>query len=284
MRHALAAAVSCLLAAAVTLGPAAAASAADFEGIVDVKLTLSGQRAEQQGSGTLRLQVSAPGSRMETAMTSAMGEMKMTVLRLKARPGVSYLVNDEKRSYVEVMASTTKEDEGDAEKVTVKKLGQERVAGYDCVHAQITDEKGEKADIWITRALGGAEAFWAAQGGESHRGTRKARGTARSLRDAGLDGWPLKLRSRPESGQEMLWETTRVEKKPLPAALFSLAGYTQVAGTAGAMGQVKLSPEAQKQLDDAMRQQAEAMKQLSPEQRKQLEEMMKSLPRGEAGK
>jgi predicted lactoylglutathione lyase len=40
---------------------------------------------------------------------------------------------------------------------------------------------------------------------------------------------------------------------------------------------MQLSPEQQKRMDAARRQQEEAMKNMTPEQRKQLEEMMKSM-------
>jgi hypothetical protein len=274
-----------LAALAVTLaGPA---QAADFEGVIDTRLTMTAKQKEESGGGHLRLFVSAPGSRIEMQMTTPMGEMRLTMLHLKAKPGVSYLVNDEKKVYSEIEGSRG-DDKDQAEKITVKRLGNEQVAGYDCVHALVTDEQGEKTEIWSTKALGGAEAFWTAQAGEDRQQNRKFRGMAKSLRDAGVDGWPLKFRSWPREGQEMLWETTKVDRTSVPSSLFSLAGYTKAERGTSAMGQMKLSPEQQKKMEEGMKQQQEAMreamKKMSPEQRKQMEEMMKSMQGGDQGK
>jgi hypothetical protein len=265
------------LLAALAVALAGSAAAADFEGVIDARLTVGAKQAKDGGSGIIRLHVAAAGSRAETEMTSPMGSVKMTVLHLKAKPGLSYLVDDEKKTYSEIQAPAGDGDPEESEKVTVQKLGNERVAGYDCAHALLTSEAGEKAEIWSTKALGGAEAFWAAQTGEDRRGSRKFRAMARSLRDAGLDGWPLKFRTFPEQGREVVWETTRVEKRSVPSSLFSLAGYTKAEAGMGGMGQVKLSPEQQRKMEEAMKRQQEAMKKMSPEQRQQMEELMKQL-------
>jgi hypothetical protein len=267
-----------MLLAALAVSFAAAAAAADFEGVIDSRMTVQGKTPEESGGGTARLYVSGQGSRMETAMTTGMGSMKMTVLHLKARPGVGFLLNDEKKIYSEMQAPGERpEKEEPEEKLTVRKLPNERVAGYDCAHALLVDARGEKTEIWATKALGGAEAFWAAQAGEERAGGRRSRALPKALRDAGLDGWPLKLRSFPEAGQEVVWEATKVERKPVPSSLLSLSGYRKAEGGMGAMGQMQLSPEQQKKMSEAMKQQREAMKKMSPEQRQQMEEVMRSL-------
>ena len=62
----------------------------------------------------------------------------------------------------------------------------------------------------------------------------------------------------------MKWELVKAEKRALPASTFEVpAGYkeTSMMGT-------MMSPEQQKQMEDAM-------KNMTPEQRKMMEEMMK---------
>jgi Domain of unknown function (DUF4412) len=271
------------LLAALAFSLAGAAQAADFEGVIDARITMISQGPGDSGSGTIRMQVGGPGARVEMQMVSPMGEVKMTALHLKAKPGVTYLISDEKKAYSEIEEKAGDQDEPE-DQVTVQKVGKERVAGYDCVHALITDAKGGQLEIWTSPALGGAEAFWTAQGGEDRRGTRKYRSVARALRDAGVDGWPLKFKSPDKKGRVTQWETTKVERKSLPASLFSLAGYTKADQSTGPVGSFKLSPEQQKKMEEVMKQQQEAMKQMTPEQRKQMEEVMKSMQGGNGGK
>jgi len=259
------------------------AAAAEFEGIIEARITMTAPQEEQRGSGTLRMQLSRAGARTETQMTSAMGEMQMTMMTLRSKPGVTYLVDDQRKLYSEITSSGDDADEPE-EKLQVKKLAPEKVAGYDCAHALLTDGKGEQTEIWATRALGDAQTFWAAFSGEDPRESRKNREAARALREAGIDGWPLKFRSRQEGGQVVTWEATRVEKRSLPASLFSLAGYAKAGPGAGHLGKVKLSPEQQRKLDAQtkaqQREMQESMKKMTPEQRKQMEELMRQMQPG----
>lgn len=264
-----------VLAAALAL-PAAAA---EFEGIIEARITMTGPQEEQRGSGTLRMQLARAGARTETRMTSAMGEMQMTMMTLRSKPGITYLVDDERKLYSELTSSGDEADEPE-EKLQVKKLAPEKVAGHDCAHALLTDGKGEQTEIWATRALGDAQTFWAAFSGEDPRQSRKNREAARVLREAGIDGWPLKFRSTQEDGQVVTWEATRVEKRSLPASLFSLAGYSRAGPGAGPLGKVKLSPQQQRKLDEQQRELQESMKKLTPEQRKQMEELMRQVQPG----
>lgn len=269
-----------VLVAALGLTLAASAAARDFEGTVESRITMTGKQAEERGHGTVRVQVSPRGARMATEMTTPVGVVKMTVLHLKAKPGVTYVIDEQKKTYAELTHHPDQDAQEKAGKVTVKKLGNERVAGYDCVHALVTDAEGEKTEMWVTKALGGAESFWAAQMGEQGEGGGKAREMAKSLRDAGLDGWPLKFKSWPGKDQEVVWETVKVEKRSLPSSLFSLSGYQKAEHGAAGMGVMELSPEQQKKMDEAMKRQREQMKKMSPEERKRLEETMKSMQNG----
>ncbi len=270
-----------VLVAALALSLAASAAARDFEGVVESRITMKQKGEEDRGSGTMRLQVSAQGTRLETDMATPVGHMKMTILNLKARPGVSFAINEKTKSYTEmVIHAATGHGQEKPEKFTVKKLGHERIAGYDCVHALVTDEEGDQNDLWVTRELGGAETFWAAQMAEESQGGQRGRAMAKSLRDAGLDGWPLKVKTRPQNGGEVVWETVKVERRSLPSSLFSLSGYKKVEHGSAAMNQMEFSPEMQKKMDAAAKQREERMKKMSPEQRKQLEELMKSMKNG----
>jgi len=276
-----------LAALALSLAAAAAtARAADFEGVIDTRMTFTSQRAGGAGSGTMRVFVGPAGTRLELRFATPGGEIKTTMLQLKAGGGTSYLVDEAGKRYAELQDHREATAEGKDAQFTVQALPGERVAGYDCTHGLVTDDKGRKTEVWTSKAFGGAEAFWAAQGSREQREGVGFKAMAKKLREAGLDGWPLKVRSFPKEGQEVVWEATSIERKAVPASLLSVAGYTKVEPSELAMSQFKLSPEQQQEMEAAMRQQQgaiqEAMKKLSPEQRKQLEEQMKGLPQGGA--
>jgi hypothetical protein len=257
-----------LLAAAVLLGSAGPAAAADFEGVIESRATMAGHA---DGSGTARTFVSAAGTRQEMTMGAKGQSMSMVTLVLKAKPGKAFMVNDEKKTYSEIdVAALKAAGEKSPEKFTARRLGSAKVAGYGCAHGLVEGSKGARWEVWTTRDIAGDASFWAEQAGEKQGGA--GAGIFRAMKDAGLDGWPLKWvvkQKGPDGGEAAVtWEATKVERRSLSGSLFSLSGYTRSEdGPMGAMGQMKLPPEQQKQMD-------EMMKNLTPEQRKQMQEMM----------
>jgi Spy/CpxP family protein refolding chaperone len=259
--------------------PAAAALAlalparAQFEGVIESKMTMSGGEKGHAGSATGTTYVSKSGARMEMTMETPMGSMKMTTLHRNDKPGVVYMINDARKSYSEMDLSKTQET-ASTEKYTVKKLADEKVAGYDCQHALVTNDKGEESEVWVTKEIGGAAAFWA---GQDRRGKS---GLGKALKDAGLDGWPMRMKSHPRGNDgSVTWEVVKVEKKSVPSAMLEVpAGYTKSeGGPMGMAGGMQLSPEQQKKMDEAMKARDEALSKMTPEQRQQYEEMMKAM-------
>jgi hypothetical protein len=263
-----------LVALPVIFPAAAAAGTTAWEGVIDSKMTAQG--GEHGMAGTGRMYVSKLGIRTEMEMGEGPASMKMTTLTLKSKPGFSYMVNDGKKTYSEIDTAEQPSKE-DQEKLSVKKLGNERVAGHDCAHALITGEKGEEWEVWSTKEMDGAEYLWASmEKSAARRG--KYGGLYKTMKDAGLDGWPMKWLMKPKDGSSgATWEVTRLEKKSVPSSLFDLSRYKKSEGPAGAMGQMQLSPEQQKKLDEGLRSQQEALKKMTPEQRKKYEDMMKSM-------
>ena len=256
---------------------AAAAGTTAWEGVIDSKMTAHGGQHGMAGTG--RMYVSKLGIRTEMEMGEGPASMKMTTLSLTSKPGFSYMVNDAKKTYSEIDTTTEHPSKEDQEKLSVKKLGNERVAGHDCAHALITGEKGEEWEVWSTKEMAGAENLWASlEKSAARRG--KYAGLYKTMKDAGLDGWPMKWLMKPKDGSGgVTWEVTKLEKKSVPSSLFDLSSHTKSegAGAAGAMGQMQLSPEQQKKLDEGLRSQQEALKKMTPEQRKKYEDMMKSM-------
>lgn len=265
------------LVAAAVVALASPVSGAQFEGMLESKISVQGSGAG--GGGSSKIWMSPVGTRMEMEVGAAGKGMKITTVVLRSRPGVAFLVNDAKKTYSEI--DTTKSQSaagGEQETYIVKRLGSQKVAGFDCAHVLVTGSKGTEFEVWSTKELGSGADYWASQ----RNAARSRSALAKALQEASADGWPVKSIHR--SGQEMTttWELVKADRKAVPASLFDLSSYTksQEQGFGGMSGQIQLSPEQQKQLDAARRQQEEALKKMTPEQRKRYEEMMKPGPGG----
>lgn len=249
--------------AAVALLSLPLAAAAQWEGSFDMKI--SGKDV----TGSAKALVGKAGSRMQMEMTplaaKGAGGMKMTVISRTAEPGISYVVNDEHRSYARIDVKEMEKQVPAQErerKWTVKRLGPDRVAGYACERAILAQEGGEtENEVCVTKELGGTAGLF-------NTGRRSGSGMEieKTLRANGLDGMPVRMiiRKKGDAEATMTWELVRAEKRPIPASTFEVpAGYkeTSMMGT-------MMSPEQQKQIDDAM-------KNMTPEQRKMIEQMMK---------
>ncbi len=259
-----------LLLALATAAPAALA----FEGAMDVKMAhtrTKGDDAEgpaKAENGTGKIYLAKQGVRMEWSMGEGQRHMQMATLMLRSQPNKIFFVNDAAKTYHEMDTSKhhRKDDEDKDEKITVKKLGNEKVAGYDCAHGIVSTDKGEQVEVWSSKDVGDLSEFMSGWGSSAQDASWKRKYEA--LKSAGLTGWPMKWVDRKaDRDGSTSGEVTKVAKGAPPASLFDLSGYKKTEGFAGA---VQLSPEQQKQMDDAM-------KKLTPEQRQQLDKMMKNM-------
>jgi hypothetical protein len=257
---------------AAVLSAAAPAGALDFEGTIEMRMT----HGDTGKAGTARTLVSKLGTRMEMSTEAGQaGPVQLTTLVLKSAPTMVYMVNDAKKTYVEFDSSRLERPDAAAKehRWTAKRTGTEKVAGYDCIKGEVTRDDGETWEISTTRALGGFEGFW--RGAASGPRAERAAAMVKALKEAGLDGWPLKLVMHRKNEQgATTWEVTRVTRGSPPADLFSLSGYKKTEGMAGAM---QLTPEQQQKMEKAQQQMQDAMKNMTPEQRTQMEQMMKGM-------
>ena len=190
----------------------------------------------------------------------------MIVLTRTAEPDISYMINDAQKSYARIdvkeMQKNLPKSEQD-KKWTVKRLGADSVAGYACERALVTQEgpRRRRTRSASRRRSSGRPRCSTRAGADAG-----AQGLEIALKANGLEGMPIRMIMREKGKAEatMTWELVKAEKRSLPASTFEVpAGYkeTSMMGT-------MLSPEQQKQMDDAM-------KNMTPEQRKMIEEMMK---------
>jgi hypothetical protein len=241
------------------------AAAAQWEGSIEMKITGS------DVNGSANALVGKAGARMQMQMTNAQaqqagqGTVKMTVLTRTSEPDVSYMINDAQKSYAKIDLKKMEEMVPKAErekKWTVKRLGPDKVAGYACDRALLSQEGSQtENEVCVSKDILASAALM-------NTGRRGASGEslAKALKANGLEGMPIRMVMREKGKPEakMTWELVKAEKRSLPASTFEVPpGYKET----DAMG-VMLSPEQKKQMDDAM-------KNMTPEQRKMIEEMMK---------
>lgn len=253
---------------------ASAIASAQFEGIAHFKMT-TGSSPDMSARGDGKIFLSPAGYRVEWAMdlssmkkggesAKAAPTMAMTMLARKADPGKVYMLNDEKKTYSVVDVGKAVEEHGKTPKetFTVKKLGNDTVAGLSCQNALMTSSKGTEIEVCAAKELA-ASSDWLAS---LNRRNPEGASWLTALKEQGIEGFPVRWVIRKKGSTQVLttMEMTRIEKKSLPASLFGVpAGYTE---TKFAMR--GLTPEQEK----AMSQMRENM---TPEQRKAYEEKMK---------
>lgn len=246
---------------AVTLVSASASAAPAFEGILEMKMT------SPNGAGSARISVGKGGVRSEMNVENRDMPMKMTMLMKAKEPDVAYSLDEASKTYgvIDIKASREMTKRQTPAKYTAKKLGKEKVGGWDTVHAEVVDDRGTKIDVWTSKEILDIDAMARVMGPQAPADE----GLMKALKDIGADGFFVKLVHK-QSGapsESMTMELVKVEKRSLPASTFEIpAGYTKREAAVPGMG--GMPPEMEKQL-------REQLKNLTPEQRKQLEAMMK---------
>lgn len=231
----------------------AAPASAAFQGQLDFKITMQG------GAGTMKVLVGEAGVRTEMDMKARGQDIAITMVVKHADHDTAYMINDRSKTYAEVDLKKARESKQKGGKYTAKKLGKDKIAGYDATRSLVTDERGNKIEVWTTKQLELDEKMMRAMGDNAPN-----EGLMAALKDAGAEGFVLKLVNK-DAEESLTMEVVKVEKRKIPASRFEVpAGYKKSEmGVAGAA----MSPEQQKQLQ-------EAMKNMTPEQRKQMEQAL----------
>jgi hypothetical protein len=159
---------------------------------------------------------------------------------------VVYMINDKDKTYSEVKKSESNDDNKTYE---VKKLGEEKVNGYKCVHALVTEGK-ETHEVWNTKDIADYAKY--SEGMKNNRRLGSAK-REQALKDAGCDGLPVKtVHKGNEREGDMTMELVKLEKKNFSKSDFEIpAGYTKssAGGAPGAPGMksreelMNMSPE-----------------------------------------
>jgi hypothetical protein len=129
----------------------AALPALAFEGVIDTKMTMTGK-----GDGDVRdgsVTIKGLNFRMDSETKHAAGVTKMTSIARAEEPGVTYILNDQSKTFQKVDSKSDPERD-DGSKWTVKRLGKETIAGRTTEHVQLQKDGGSNAmEVWVDTQL-----------------------------------------------------------------------------------------------------------------------------------
>lgn len=185
---------------------------AQFEGVVTARM------AAQQRSMDVTYSIKGGHFRMDM---SGMGGMSVYILHLASAP-TSQMVIPSQKMYMEMRNAEAVTGQSAATKAPdIKWTGKkETVAGIECEHVIVTDDKGTQADVCAAKGMG---SFFSAQGPMGGRGSNTA---LDAWQRVGAGSFPLKIQ---RVGGETILEVTRVEKKSLADEIFTVpSGYQKM--------------------------------------------------------
>lgn len=248
---------------------AACGSVRAFEGIIDMRMSTSTAEGSM-GGGTMRYCISEAGTRSEMAMTMHGMAVKHVMLCRNDDPDRMLRIDDAKRTYAVVDLSLLSDAVADApggEPFTIRKLGSETILGHETEHVEaVRDDM--RMELWIAEGLLDPAVFEQMQA-RMARGRSPGQGLFQALKEAGVEGMPLRtVVHMPDEGRQTV-EVTKIDQTRLPASLFAVPdGYRQV--------QSSLMDGIEGPGVEEMKQRMqEAMQNMTPEQRQMMESMMK---------
>jgi hypothetical protein len=164
---------------------------------------------------------STAGMRMEMEMdVPRAGKMLNIVIMPKGKP-VIYMLNEKSKSYTELPLNYGKTDKD----FSIEVVGKEKVAGYNCVHIKVMNDKKQITDMWTTKDIAGYETMNLLSKSNEMFGSEKV---YTQLKSKGADGMMVKTVLNLDK-KTIVNELVKAEKHSNPASMFALpAGYSKM--------------------------------------------------------
>jgi hypothetical protein len=174
--------------------------------------------------GSFRISSSSLGTISEFSMyvpkMPGGGTSGKSLVRI-ADPDLIYMISDKDKSYSELKKPAGGED--DQKNYTVSKMGEEKINGYNCTRAMITDGT-DSYEVWNTKDIADFEKYNAAIRNNKRMSSEKRQ---EALRNADCEGFPVRTIHRSADG-DMTVELVKLEKKTFTKSDFEIpAGYTK---------------------------------------------------------
>jgi hypothetical protein len=202
---------------------AAAAVSAQNGAMMEFKLSSS-----MGADGTIKSYYSGGNSRVEMALNvpqmPAAGFNRTSIVK-SAEPTKSYQLDDQNKTYrVTEVKPASKES---ADEYTVKVIGKDKVAGYGCIHVQVT-KGAEVTDFWTTKEIADYDKY-AAKSDNKYMGSGSM---YEALKKQNAEGFVVKSFMKDSRGGDFTMELVKIEKKDLAASLFTIPDNYKPAPTA----------------------------------------------------
>ena len=212
--------------------------------------------------GTIEMYADKPGRRLEITLGSSQHpenrRNKSISLIRSTSPDSIVRMNETNKTYAVMPFSRIASM--DHQKYTVKVLGEEKVNGRMCKHAQINGTT-DTYEVWTSKDID-YEKFGTLLSVDP-RWASPSRNQA--LKDVGIDGFPIKtIQNNEHMGQTTL-ELLSIEKKNIDKSIFEIPeGYNSIQSQFPA-GMQNLTPQ---QRDSALKQMMQKQKQEKEEEKK----------------
>lgn len=193
-----------------------------FNGSMNMVLTMPGGNADATyyfGNDTQRMD-------MTMKMRRIPEPLKTSVITKASRPDEALVINHATRSYSAVNLRSAAENatllDFDSN-YTLKRLGNTTIKGYECEHIAL-ESKTEKLELWVASDLGDFSTFRILQ---SQNPRLSNTSLAKTLKEAGVEGFPVKIVQQNSNGTSTM-ELTGIQRKKPDASLFRVPrGYTK---------------------------------------------------------
>jgi hypothetical protein len=178
--------------------------------------------------------------------------VKQAMLMRGQEPNKVYMLDRENKTYTEMdvsgMMESARQQQEENEVYEVKKIGNEKIQGYNCVHVQVKMKKSNVTmDMWTTKDVALDWGTYSRM--QQNNPALRDNNFLAALRKENADGTALKavIEGPGDRGTKTVMEVTKIEKKSLPASLFEIPkDYKKSAGMFGIPGMQDLMKQMQR--------------------------------------
>lgn len=199
----------------------ARSASAQFEGVLEMKITGTDADGKTVMSGTVTNSIKGTSTLIESSSNVGGMAIKQVMLMRGNEPNKLYTLDRENKTYTETdltgMMESANQESG--EEYEVKKIGNEKVLGFNCAHVQVKMKKSNATmEMWTSKEVMDWQTYAKTQ--QNNPAFRDNKFLA-ALRKENADGMPLKMVTSAGGGKSV-FEVVKVEKKAMPASLFEI--------------------------------------------------------------
>lgn len=230
----------------------ARAALAQFEGVIETKITSLSSSGQSEMTATATNFIKGTSTLIETITNAGGVTVKQAMLMRGQEPNKVYMLDRENKTYTEMdvsgMMESARQQQEENEVYEVKKIGNEKIQGYNCVHVQVKMKKSNVTmDMWTTKEVALDWGTYSRM--QQNNPALRDNNFLAALRKENADGTALKavIEGPGDRGTKTVMEVTKIEKKSLPASLFEIPkDYKKSAGMFGIPGMQDLMKQMQR--------------------------------------